>query len=275
MLYPPLCWLCGRDAAFGPDGHASGCAEHLLPDGPPGVRCPICAAAMAAALAGAERCAACRRESFGLERLVVLGDYRRQPQVREWVLAFKHGGRPELARPLAAALARRVRGLVAEAGAGNVLVPVPLHRWRRVERGYDQAARLASELADALGWPLARALARTRPTVVQGTAGATSRSANVRGAFGPERWRPLARQAVAEAERVWIVDDVVTSGATLRECARALRRLGARRVSALALARASPHAGQGDARADDFEADAAVARAFDSARGATPAARGG
>ena len=235
---------------------------------------------MAAALVGADRCAGCRRESFGVERLVVLGDYRRQAQVREWVLAFKHGGRAELARPLAAALARRVRASVADGGAENVLVPVPLHPWRRLERGYDQAARLASELSDALGWPLARALARTRPTVVQGTAGATSRSANVRGAFGPERWRPLARRAVAEAGRVWIVDDVVTSGATLRECARALRRLGARQVSALALARAAPHAGADDAGEDDagedeLQAEVALACARDTARDATPAPRGG
>jgi len=265
LLYPPLCWLCGCDAASAGDGHASGCVEHALPDGPPGVRCPICAGAMAAALEGAERCASCRRDSFGIERLVVLGDYRRQAQLREWVLAFKHGGRAELARPLAAALARRVRASVAQVAAENVLVPVPLHPWRRLERGYDQAARLGSELCDALGWPLARALVRTRPTVVQGTAGATSRSANVRGAFGAARWRPLARRAVAEAECVWIVDDVVTSGATLRECARALRRMGARRVCALALARATPHAGSTAGREDELEADTAPARDGDCA----------
>lgn len=286
VLYPPLCWVCGQDAAtFAGGGHASGCATHRLPEGPPGVRCPICAAEMAASLAGGDRCAACRRESFGLERLIVLGDYRRQPEVREWVLAFKHGGRPELARPLAAALARRTRELLPEAGSGNLLVPVPLHRWRRVERGYDQAARLASELAEALDWPLACALARTRATVVQGTAGATSRRANVRGAFGPERWRPLARRAVAEAERVWIVDDVVTSGATLRECARALRRLGARHVSALALARAAPHVSQDDPEAERSSGSAGSAteteqvREHDFApapeRGATATALGG
>lgn len=281
VLYPPLCWLCGQDALRCDFGHASGCETHVLPDGPPGVRCPICALEMAPSLAGAERCAACRRESFGLERLIVLGDYRRQPQLREWVLAFKHGGRPELARPLAAALARRVRTLLPEAGRGNLLVPVPLHRWRRVERGYDQSARLGSELAEALGWNCARALARTRPTVVQGTAGATSRSANVRGAFGPERWRPLARRAVAEAERVWIVDDVVTSGATLRECARALRRLGARHVSALALARASSRSAGGDAlETTELEGEPALSietssREAPSSRGASLASGGG
>lgn len=273
VLYPPLCWLCGHEALRCDFGHASGCEAHVLPDGPPGVRCPICALEMAPSLAGAERCAACRRESFGLERLIVLGDYRRQPQVREWVLAFKHGGRTELARPLAAALARRVRTLLSEAGGGNLLVPVPLHRWRRIERGYDQSARLASELADALGWSCARALARTRPTVVQGTAGASSRSANVRGAFGPERWRPLARRAVAEAERVWIVDDVVTSGATLRECARALRRLGARHVSALALARASSRSAA-DAEVETTELAGDVSLPLERPRSEALASRG-
>ena len=247
-VYPPLCWLCGSDAAWEGGRWASGCDEHMLPDGPVGQRCPVCAGWMPDMLAGASRCAACRRAtehgaSFGVERLIVLADYRAQPEVRDWVLAFKHGGRKELARPLASALAAVVRRTVrsADGGArgGDVLVPVPLHLWRRIERGFDQSRALAGALSGELGWPTTAPLARVRATVVQGAAGARSRDANVRGAFGPRRWSFLAQRAVARAECVWIVDDVVTSGATLRECARALRRMGARRVAALAIARAS------------------------------------
>jgi len=169
----------------------------------------------------------------------VLADYWQQPQIREWVLAFKHGGRRELAEPLGRALGERWFELVGDSErASALLVPVPLHPWRRIERGYDQAGLLADSIGVATGVPVARALARSRPTVVQGSAGAVSRDANVRGAFGRARWPPRAASRVARAEEVWLVDDVATSGATLRECARALRRLGGERVSALAIARA-------------------------------------
>jgi ComF family protein len=121
---------------------------------------------------------------------------------------------------------------------GALLVPVPLHPWRRIERGYDQARLLAVAVGAHARVPMARALARARATSVQGSAGAVSRDANVRDAFRGSIWPPRAARRVAGAS-VWLVDDVVTSGATLRECARVLRRLGAAEVSALALARAA------------------------------------
>ncbi len=200
----------------------------------------------------------------------MLSDYR-DAALRDWILAFKHGGRSELAAPLGAALAAHVerslgwsaeRRSSIEAGrepTRRVLCPVPLHTWRRLERGYDQARLLGEVLAADLGVPLASLLSRVRPTAVQGAGGARSRKANVRGAFALRRgWRDRvlrrgaeeARRVLVEADEVWLVDDVVTSGATLRECARALRRGGAKRVGALALARAVgrrvPSSGEGE-----------------------------
>jgi ComF family protein len=234
-LYPPRCLLCGAAAAGAP-----ACAEHALPLAPSGARCARCAAPLPAGLEAAGRCAACRREAPGFRRLIVLADYRAQPSAREWILALKHGGRRDLAEPLGGALARRWHGaLSAEERAGAVFVPVPLHPWRRLERGYDQARLLADFAGAECGVPVVRALARQRPTAVQGSAGAVSRAANVRGAFRLARWPLRTAQRVAAAREVWLVDDVVTSGATLRECARVLRRRGARRVSALAIARAA------------------------------------
>lgn len=166
--------------------------------------------------------------------------------MREWILALKHGGRRDLARPLGQLLGGRLRGhlrgsrdvdpsrSLADREPG-LLVPVPLHRLRRWERGHDQAHLLAAACAQSTGIPLLRALARTRRTVAQGSPGAVSRRANVAGAF---RLRHHVRRRLAD-ETVWLVDDVVTSCATVAECARVLRRGGARRVNVLCVARAS------------------------------------
>jgi predicted amidophosphoribosyltransferase len=96
---------------------------------------------------------------------------------------------------------------------------------------------LAESVASVASFRVARALVRVRRTPPQGSPGASSRSANVREAFAPSRWRRRAVRSI-EGAGVWLVDDVLTSGATASECARVLRRMGAARVSLLALARA-------------------------------------
>ena len=169
---------------------------------------------------------------------MALGDYREQPALRDWVLAFKHGGRVDLARPLAEALSDVARSAGVFADPRARLVPVPLHPRRRLERGYDQAARLASELERASGLERIGALRRARDTPPQGEPGSSSRLANVRGAFAARSRR--ARSVSGRA--AWLVDDVVTSGATAAECARILRGMGATEVGVLALARAGPGA---------------------------------
>jgi ComF family protein len=177
-------------------------------------------------------CARCRREPRGYRRLIAGGSYRAPAALREWILAFKHGGRRELARPLAAFLAET---WVREGGPppGALLTSVPLHPLRGLERGYDQARLLAEELAEHLGLACVSALRRRRWTPPQGAPGASSRAANVAGAF-----ELVARRAARLAGRsVWLVDDVVTSGATARACAEVLRLAHAREVSVLALAR--------------------------------------
>ncbi len=232
--WPLRCRLCGAHA---PDALA--CALHALPDGPPGARCGRCLAPLSAGVPDGERCAGCRRQPPGWQRLVALGDYRTQPVLREWLLAFKHGGRPGLSLPLGVALGRRALACgVGASGDETLLVPVPLHPVRRLERGYDQAFLLAQEVARATGLPLVRALRRRRDTRVQGASGSISRPANVRDAFAGRR--TAARAVVGRS--AWLVDDVVTSGSTARECARVLRGLGAGPVGVLAIARAADQA---------------------------------
>jgi ComF family protein len=230
-LWPPRCRLCGAHAE---DGRA--CAAHALPQRPPGERCGRCLARLPAGVPEGSRCAECRRSPPGWHRLVALGDYREQPALREWVLAFKHGGRADLARPLAEALADAMDCAGALEDRRALLVPVPLHPRRRLERGYDQAARLALELERTCGLGCVSALKRARDTPPQGEPGSSSRQANVRAAFAPRARR--ARRLGGRS--AWIVDDVVTSGATAAECASLLRRMGAAQVNVLALARAGP-----------------------------------
>jgi ComF family protein len=229
-LYPSACRLCGARAE---DGLA--CVEHHLPEAPAGARCERCAAALPRALPDGERCAACRRAPPGFARCVALADYRRQPGVQAWVLALKHGGRADLGPGLGALLARRLRAL-GDAGprAGDVVVPVPQHPLRRLERGHDQARALARGLAAALDLERVDALVRSRATPPQGAPGAVSRAANVHGAFA---CRSRAARRLA-GRAVWLVDDVVTSGSTASECARVLRRAGAGPVAVVCLARA-------------------------------------
>jgi len=136
---------------------------------------------------------------------------------------------------------RFLRGLLAQGwlpggiGAPDAVVPVPLHPRRRRERGYDQALLLARVLARHFGCRLAcGALVRTRYTSHQSLLPVTQRWDNVRGAF------VAARPGLVEGKRVLLVDDVLTTGMTAEECAKALKKAGAAHVEVLALARTLP-----------------------------------
>lgn len=229
--FPTRCPLCDE-----PDlGDGAGCAAHHLRTQVAGPRCGRCASALPPVIPEGTDCAACHARRPRFARAVCLLDYRDAP-TREWILAFKHRSRRDLAEPLGRLLGARAR--IEESSAHpNVLVPVPLHPTRVLERGYDQALLVARTAGWLLEWPVARALARVRATPPQGSVLGGSRIGNVRGAFAPRRFAPCARRLVAGAE-CWLVDDVLTSGATADECARVLKRLGAARVNVLALARA-------------------------------------
>ena len=150
--------------------------------------------------------------------------------VRDALHALKYRGEQRLAGPLGAAAAARWR----EASiGGDVLVHVPVHPSRRAARGYDQAELLARAAAAALGRPAVPALRRDRATVPQYELGRDRRAANVAAAFTVDP----AWLAVVAGRWIVLVDDVVTTGATLVASAEALLEAGAAAVSALTVAR--------------------------------------
>lgn len=144
--------------------------------------------------------------------------------------SLKYAGEQRLAGPLGEAVAERWR----RAGVGgDVLIPVPVHESRRRERGYDQAALIAAAAAHRLGLPWCSALVRMRATTAQFHLDLRHRAANVAEAFQVTRTnQPLIRN-----RWVVLVDDVITTGATLSESARALLDAGAAAVSAVTVAR--------------------------------------
>jgi ComF family protein len=151
--------------------------------------------------------------------------------VRDAIHAFKFGGRRGLAEPLGDLLAGL--GLSALPGAApDFLVPVPLHRRRERERGYNQALLVARRLERAWGVPVAAdVLVRLTATAPQTHLDAPARRRNVRKAFSVRRPEAIAGRHVV------LVDDVLTTGATAGECARVLTRAGASAVGVLTIAR--------------------------------------
>ena len=149
--------------------------------------------------------------------------------LREAVHAFKYGGEHALAAELGSLVARVLARDLASGVTIDALVPVPLHRARIRERGYDQALLLAERLAAACGLPLLPALRRICRSAPQVELDRARRSENVRGAF-------VGVAGSLRGLRVALVDDVATTGATLRAAASAARACGARSVRAYVVA---------------------------------------
>jgi ComF family protein len=148
--------------------------------------------------------------------------------VRLAIHALKYNARLPLARPLAQLLATSLHNQPWQIDA---LVPVPLHANRQRTRGFNQSLLLARELARQTGLPMwTQALARVRDTPTQTLLGAEQRRENVHAAF-------RGTEARIKTRSILIVDDVLTTGATLDACAQALVAAGARHVWGLAVAR--------------------------------------
>ena len=223
-LLPPQCMACST--VVDSPGHLCGpCFGRFTFITPP--HCGICGLPLDQAVTDDLICGACvvERPAYGTARAAFVYDVHSRPLV----LKLKHGDRTDMAVHLAKWLQRAGRETLE---AADVIVPVPLHRWRLLMRVYNQSALLARALGRLAGKAvIADALTRNKATVPQGGLSRTERRRNVAKVFTV---RALADVA---GKRVLLVDDVLTSGATANACAVTLFQAGAAAVDVLALAR--------------------------------------
>jgi ComF family protein len=171
-----------------------------------------------------QACGACLRDAPAFDRTVAL--WRYAPGADRLVHAFKYRGRLALAQYFARELAMRVDPLPAV----DLIVPMPLARKRLAERGFNQAHEIAKRLGRLARIPVAgRIVRRTRDTADQTGLDPEARARNVCGAFSCD--------ALLAGRRIAVVDDVMTTGASLEELARTLKRAGAVHVENWVLAR--------------------------------------
>ena len=215
LLQPPLCGDC-RQAIVDTRCYCPRCGTRAPADVPAG------------------ECPHCKGTKFRFSGVVRLGTY--QDLLRRAVLRIKRPGERGLAEALGALLAE-IAGTRLESFAPEVVVPVPMHWLRRTWRGTNSPQTIARRLATRLGVPShGELLVRCRRTAPQASLSPNQRRANVRGAFRAASHRDLP------GARVLLVDDIMTTGATLNEAAKTLLAAGVAEVMVAVLARADANA---------------------------------
>lgn len=226
VVLPPRCAVCG--VTIEDEGAlCAGCWSSIRFLAPP--ECACCGYPFEYVVPERTFCAACTRRQPEFDRARAVFAY--EESSRGLILAFKHADRTHDAPAFGRWLARAGHELLLDA---DLIVPVPLHRWRLFRRRYNQAALLAQSLGRiSENQVVVDLLVRHRHTRTQGRMSRTARIRNVRGAFSVrDKWQESLR-----GRRVLLVDDVLTTGATAEACARALKRAGAVAVDVLALSR--------------------------------------
>lgn len=209
LLFPPRCIFCNEIIAPGTK-ICQKCAKEILPSGT--VRCvPI---------------------SVHNRKISCAFLYPYEGKVRDSILAYKFHGQKQYADFYAERLTKQVSEVFPEAGF-DFVTSVPLSDERRKERGYNQSELIAKPIAAALNLPYLPCLQKIKKNQVQHLLNREQRMQNVRGVYG------LCGDSV-KGKRILLVDDIVTTGSTLSECANALFQGGANKVACAAIARAMP-----------------------------------
>jgi ComF family protein len=252
-VFPDDCRICfGPMTAWSSVPVCSGCVDavaRLAQHASDGALCKVCGEAMGfesarfAAAMGSQTCTMCRLAPPLYSRAVAFGAY--ENELREMLHLLKYGRTRSLAsRVLGAHLAQTILLLEDDAARDLVVIAVPLFAARAQERGFNQSELLADAALAELRrlrpqWKLTaqhEALERTRDTRELYTLNPRQRRANLRGAFA------VAQDEAVRGREVLLIDDILTTGATARECARVLTRAGAAKVWVATLARAQAEA---------------------------------
>jgi len=234
VLFPSECRLC--QTSLNEISRIPVCRECLAEIRPTRVpQCILCGDRLppATLLMGDGRCWTCRDSAPEFDRALSFGEYL--AGLRGLIHLLKYEGVTPVAAPLGRMLARTMTELAGSADAAPLVIPVPLHKSRRRSRGFNQAELLARAAVRHLPLKLEvlnGALVRQRDTVSQVGLSREERIQNVRDAFR------VAQPSRVKGRDILLVDDVMTTGTTLSECARVLKRAGAQRVWAATVARA-------------------------------------
>ena len=242
LLYPPHCPICRREPAAA-DSAAPPATD---PGSMAALVCQICSRELCADVGrclkcgepggAADGCRLCSRRPREWRHIAVLSSYA--GGLRDAVLRAKRPAGDDVAAALASLLVRKHGDKLVSWEVGRV-VPVPMHWLRRSVRGTSAADELSRGIARTLGLPWSRAIVRQRATRMQNELPVADRPKNVEGAF-----RVCQR---FEGERILLVDDVVTTGATLSACSRALLAAGAATVDVAVVAKADRGTADADA----------------------------
>jgi competence protein ComFC len=227
LFYPPCCAVCSAavDASEYLCAPCAGKAQRIKPP-----FCRRCSEPFDGDITEEFSCANCANRPFHFDAAVSV--FRSRGVVRQVIHDFKYNKRQHLRHPITGWLAEALDDPRLRGRRFDALVPVPLHPTRLRDRGFNQAALITELLSKRCGIAVLPALERIRPTTTQTAFDRTERIQNLRNAFR------LRKKASVRDLRVLLIDDILTTGSTLNECARVLRGGGAISVHAATAARA-------------------------------------
>jgi competence protein ComFC len=227
LVYPPSCTICSAPVEFS-EYLCVDCEAKLSRIVPP--FCAKCSEPFDGAITTTFACANCAHRALYFDAAV--SAYRSRGIARHVILNFKYGKQVHLRHLVGRWLLAALDDSRLRDRRFDVIVPVPLHPARQRERGFNQAALLAGRIGPHLGVPVRPVLQRVRFTTTQTAFDRAERIQNLRHAFR------LRKKADVRRLDVLLIDDVLTTGSTLSECARVLKENGARSVYAATAARA-------------------------------------
>ena len=227
LFYPATCVVCSANVERS-QYLCGDCRERAPRIVPP--FCAKCSEPFSGAITQTFRCANCEHRTLHFDCAVAA--YRSRGLVRKVLHQFKYGKQRHLRYPIAKWLGESLHDPRLRGRHFDVIVSVPLHPTRERERGFNQAALIAELLAPSAAVPMRPVLERVRYTTTQTAYDRAERMENLRDAFR------LRKKQDVRGLHVLLIDDVLTTGSTLSECARVLRRAGAVSVHAATAARA-------------------------------------